>query len=142
MAKLEGTVGGSGFAVTGISDMLRYAGTSWTPENSAAFPLIGEDYGSVIGVTFYAVNPNSPNRELAARFLAHQSELDLAAASSAYASGDPILVSQLGNPVRSYNSAEFTPLFSQPAYRIFLGETTPEKAADLLLRQIKMMRDE
>ncbi|MBQ8187028.1 MAG: hypothetical protein IJ037_09200 [Clostridia bacterium] len=142
MAKLEGSTGKTGFAVTGISDMLRYADTSWTTDNSAAFPLIGEGYGNVISATFYAVNPNSPNFELAALFLAHQSELDLAAGASAYASDDPILVSQLSDPVRAYNSTAFQSLFAQPAYSIFLGETTPEKAADLLLRQIKMMRDE
>ena len=107
-------------------------------EGYTAFPVpkLNEAYGTPYTGEYLAVNPNSPNRDAAALYLAYKME-------EALAGGHQLMDSREDcTGIRAYP----TSAYAMDVYALMescaAGEMTPEEAAAQILREMKMIRDE
>ena len=130
-------------------------------ENHTAIPLLtmSGDYRQSWTGKFYAVNPNSPNRELAAAYLAYSIEyfLSLPGTGDIYDRESALYpvwefefdeemfdlyCDQLENGVLAYELPDFTGYFNRQFADIEAGKLTLEAAADDLFRWMRMLKYE
>ncbi|MBQ2724968.1 MAG: hypothetical protein IJF78_04600 [Clostridia bacterium] len=126
-------------------------------ENCFLLPVLPmtDAYGQVVEGSFYAVNPNSPNKELAAVFLAahlYHAEKDYAQYFDKwddnvfYAAGSEqtyeLYKSQIASAVLYYDTDELNYMIRTHLDGIVSGTVTPEAAADELFRHLKMIKYE
>lgn len=126
-------------------------------EDKIVFPLVPvrEEYRQTVSGEFWAINPNSPNKEAAAVWLtaklreAYKSvsmgnasffNADLTADNTSQA--DTILREHLPDSVRSYQFPDFRMYLYDWYKKIEKGEATPEQAAQKTYDYVKMSRDE
>ena len=119
------------------------------------FP-VKEGYRPVVSGEFWAINPNSKNKELAADFLAavmvqeqRNSETlmyDIWDDNSTYADGAKELFDAMKSAaavsLRSYDIPDLIPILAEQFARMEAGTLTPEDAAAELFRYLKMTRNE
>ncbi len=119
------------------------------------FP-VKEGYRPVVSGEFWAINPNSKNKELAADFLAaimiqeqRNSETlmyDTWDANSSYADGAEELFDAMKNAaavsLRSYDIPDLIPILAEQFERMNAGTLTPDDAAAELFRYLKMTKNE
>ena len=112
-------------------------------------PKINSDYGKTVSGSFWAVNPNSDNKELAAAFLAYMMEIDaqgIGQGGNLYKTNmdsDEILSSKVfKDSVREYWNMEIVEFFDQLIVQLINGEIDTAKAASDTYRYLRMIRDE
>ncbi|MBQ2724962.1 MAG: hypothetical protein IJF78_04570 [Clostridia bacterium] len=119
------------------------------------FP-VKEGYRPVVSGEFWAINPNSKNKELAADFLTavmvqeqRNSETlmyDIWDDNSSYAAGAEELFDAMKTAaavsLRSYDIPDLIPILAEQFGRMEAGTLTPEDAAAELFRYLKMTRNE
>jgi len=121
---------------------------------------ISDDYKQTWTGGFYAVNPNSQNKELAVMFLACLMEEDRNSslgnfqlyagaqkkANTVYGNGSDdlyeVYLTQLAEGIRGYEIPDFANTLRGLFKKINRGEYSAADAADELLRQIKMIKYE
>ncbi len=126
-------------------------------EGQSILPVlpVTDAYGQIIEGSFYAVNPNSPNKELAAVFLAahlyHEEKnydplFDKWDDTTTYPEGSEesydLYKSQIASGVLYYDAEDLSAMIREHLDAIVSGEITPEDAADELFRYIRMVKYE
>ena len=131
-------------------------------EGETVMPVlrITEDYQQGWSGGFYAVNPNSPNKELAAVFLACYMENDiysgtglaqlymLSETAQEFVHGEgseeiyALFKEQLASGVRNHEVADFGMYLYEQFKQIQSGALLPSAAAEETFRYLKMIRDE
>ncbi len=126
-------------------------------ENNFLMPVLpmSDAYGQVVEGSFYAINPNSPNKEIAAIFLAahlyHEEKnyaqyFDKWDETAHYSDGSAetyeLYKSQIASAVLYYDAEDLGSTIRKHLDDIVSGKITPETAADELFRYVKMVRDE
>ena len=119
-----------------------------------AVPLMNDDYSHVFSCRYLAVNPNSPNRELAALFLAYcmeydKNDNDAYGLAYMYQSNDEsakpsreVFYEQLNNSVRNYQISDINPYLNDKFNQIQNGYKSVELVVDEVSRYLKMIREE
>lgn len=134
---------------------------SLKPDHTAVPMMkISDDYKQTWTGGFYAVNPNSPNKELAVMFLACLMEQDRNSSlgnfqlyegaqkkeNTAYGNGSDalyeIFLTQLAEGIRGYEIPDFISTLRGLFKKIDRGEYTAADAAEELFRQMKMIKYE
>lgn len=135
-------------------DFVQNRGSFQLGEHQTVLPVlkISEDYGETWHGGFYAVNPNSPNKELAIIFLACmiENQLDIGLeVSQLYNTGTDasdevaeLFLQQLADGVRGYQVPDFKGYLREQFEKIETGAMTPADAAEEMQRYLKMVRDE
>lgn len=143
--------------LTGLQNRGRYMPLDTLP----AIPqlVMSVDYKQSWTGTFFAINPNSPNKELAAAYIAYTIEYlaDNPGTAEIYnrpMNTDPrygytnnekmhdLFCDQLENGVLAYEMPDFTGYFNRQFADIEAGKLTLEEAADDLFKHMKRLRDE
>ena len=115
----------------------------------APVPKINPAYGDPVNGTYFAVNPNSENKELAALFLAYfmenyrESARYYAADAEIGSTGAHALYAeQIGDGIRAYELSGWVMFLNDKLEKLQSGDMTPETAVDETFRYLKMIRDE
>ncbi|MBQ2724970.1 MAG: extracellular solute-binding protein [Clostridia bacterium] len=134
-----------------------YGKSAGVPAGQSVLPIVpaAGGYRQAVEGTFYAVNPNSPNKELAAEFLACVLEKDwmkngqlynLWDENVTYQEGSEITyalyMEQIADSVLQWTIPGLNEYVGEPLTDIISGTLTPEDAAEELFRYLKMIRDE
>ena len=101
-------------------------------------PKLNDTYGTPYSCGFWAVNPNSENRGLALIFLAYLSEAEMQKESGTVYSADR----DYTGGIRTYEISEYSVDVNALMDECLAGVKTTAEAADALIRQWKMTRDE
>ncbi len=125
------------------------------PAGSSVLPMLPltENYAPAVEGSFYAINPNSPNKELAAVFLAGMAHLDRNSnlydtwdEKLTYSDGSETLFelykSQIASGVRYYGLPDLMEMLTVHFDSLEAGTMTAEDAADELFRYIRMVKYE
>ena len=151
-----------GFRTPFLSEMQNNGKFARLAENRTAIPLLGmtDEYRQSWTGSFWAVNPNSKNKELAAAYLAYFIENNLTIPGSAgdLYNREPIMgtlyemtyneemfdlfCAQLKDGVLAYELPDYTGYFNRQFADIKAGKLTREEAADDLFRWLRMLKFE
>ena len=119
-----------------------------------SLPKISDAYSTPVCGEFWAINPNSPNKELAAIFLTCFMARNRSYEYGGYAQyfinsavDEPtelqkLFMKQIESGIRSYEAAEVSDYLYKQFPMLENGSMTTEAAAKDLLRYLKMVRDE
>lgn len=147
-------LGDGGTRKNHVFDFVQNRGDFNLKDEQRVIPVlkVSENYGETWHGGFYAVNPNSENKTLAVIFLACMIEDELAndrELSQLYQGeredgGEvyDLYLSQLASGVRGYQIPDFKSYLRDQFEELESGAITPEEAADVLWRYLKMVRDE
>jgi len=132
------------------SGKLAFRNTTMTlkaSQTAAPMLLSGEDYSYAYAGGFWAINPNSPNPELAGLTLCTLILYDRERNSLPIYEDEPdargqLFLDQLENSVLSYQPADWNDRLRDFFTALEEGTHTPESAAVEMLRWLKMARDE
>jgi len=119
-----------------------------------SLPKISDAYSTPVCGEFWAINPNSPNKELAAIFLTcfmarnrsyeygGYAQYFINSAASEPTELQTLLEEQIASGIRSYEAAEVSDYLYKQFPKLENGSMTSTDAAMELLRYLKMVRDE
>lgn len=125
--------------------------------SEACFPKLGDDYKYSFDFSGIAVNPNSPNKDIAVAFLAYHCNVLVTRLSSntrilrlfedkveEYGANpvSQVYRTQLANSIHKTSNNDFIMLCFNLKKGIISGEVTPAEAAEEAYRFMKMARDE
>ena len=131
--------------------------SSGVPEGTIMCPIpaVGEGYAQTVEGSFYAVNPNSPNKELAAEFLACYMDRDRSNHNNFYETWNPeftygegseklfdLFKKQIADGVIMRTVPDLAVRADVHLTAIVEGTITPEAAAEELYRYLRQVRDE
>ena len=125
------------------------------PEGRAILPIVpaAPGYRQSVEGQFYAINPNSPNKELAAKFLICRTAMnstgnltglrdEIASYPEGSELGEALYRQQILGGVLAWNVSDLRERVRQHLDGIVSGTVTPEAAADELFRHLKMIKYE
>jgi len=117
-------------------------------EICAAVPKINPSYRDSFAGTFYAINPNSENKELAALFLAYFLENQKEGArfyesetNHKNDAAEKLYTEQMENGIRMYELNGWE-LYLNDRLEELQNGSTPDEAAEITFRYLKQVRDE
>ena len=116
-----------------------------------ALPKLDETFGQAYSGSWYAVNPNSPNKDLAVMFLAYMMETDMTNNEMWYSNHTPqtgqedlykAYLAALEDSELLYIESELYEQYHKTAHEVEDNSISAETAADELYNIIKHIRDE
>ena len=116
----------------------------------APFPRVREEYRTAIHGVYYAINPNSDQKELSALILSYILEVESAHQSSVSwlfdfnykDQAETVFKSEIANSIRLYSSSQLMDELEKGLQAVDAGEITVNEMAENLVKIMKFMKKE
>lgn len=116
----------------------------------APFPRVREEYRTAIHGGYYAINPNSDQKELSALILSYILEVESAHQSSVSwlfefnykDQTETVFKSEIANSIRLYSSSQLMDELEKGLQAVDAGEITVNEMAENLVKIMKFMKKE